>query len=165
MLMELDFFSFPYRIVSEPSFALSLAALSDLGRIFFTTTYESEGDDFLCILAYDKIMTLLELEKNWQHRSLSAVARNMSNTANAVAPLFQTLEQDLINEARGTIIPGIRYIQSRFTEDQCLKESLQFFKACRFLNPARAQSLQPTLLNDISEVRCLNPTDVNELTD
>ena len=48
--------------MSEPSFALSLAALSDLGQIFVTTTYELEGDDFLCILAYD-IMTLLELAK------------------------------------------------------------------------------------------------------
>ena len=92
--------------MSEPSFALSLAALSDLGRIFVTTTYELEGDDFLCILAYDKIMTLLELEKYWQHRSLSAVARNMSNTANAVAPLFQTLERDLIKEARELSFQG-----------------------------------------------------------
>ena len=52
-------------------------------------------------------MTLLELEKNWQHRLLSAVAWNMSNTANALAPVFSTLEQDLIKEARGTINPGI----------------------------------------------------------
>ncbi|KAL5479979.1 hypothetical protein EMCRGX_G023590 [Ephydatia muelleri] len=52
------------KIVSEPSFVLPLAALSDLWQIFVTTTDELEGDDFLCILAYDKIMTLLELENN-----------------------------------------------------------------------------------------------------
>ena len=138
--------------MSEPSFALPLAALSDLGQIFVITTDELEGDDFLCILAYDKIMTLLELENNWQHQSLSAVARNMSNTAIALAPVFPTLEQDLIKEAKGTIIPGIKYLQSHFTEDQCLRESLQFFKGCRFLNPAQAQSLQATLLNDLSKV-------------
>ena len=50
--------------MSEPSFVLPLAALSDLWQIFVTTTDELEGDDFLCILAYDKIMTLLELENN-----------------------------------------------------------------------------------------------------
>ena len=83
---------------------------------------------------------LLELEKIGSIDP-SAVARNMSNTANALATVFPTLEQELIKEARGTIIPGIKYLQSRFTEDQCLRESLQFFKACRSLNPKACKPL------------------------
>lgn len=85
------------------SHALSLVALSGLGWIFVTTTYELERGDFLYILAHDKNVTMLELVKIGCNDH-SAVAQNMSNALASIVPI---LEQDPIKE---TIITGIRYL-------------------------------------------------------
>ena len=104
-------------------------------------------------------MTLLELENNWQH-----LARNISNTANALAPVFHLSR--ILSKKQGELsFQGSSTYRAISLKTSASGNLYNFLRHVRFLNPARPQSLQATLLNDLSKVRFLNPTAVKELKD
>ena len=134
-------------IVNDPpnnrKLKMELAITVDAGEPFVKATYRMEGDGPLVFSAYEEISTLRSTISNPFYSNVRVVADEL---AGGVA----SLNNQLINYAKGCVKPAYDYFNRKFGED--LEVAVSAFKFAWFFSPAKVVELLPTA-NDLDKLR------------
>ena len=131
---------------------LQISAIIDVGRPLCQGCYQLEGDEFLAIRAYDKMMVLEEMQApnlpmpNCDAMISTIVQKHAEVTGGAMPMADRTaLRTTLKTQASVCVRPAIDYLVDRFasTAANGLRRVKDLFEACRLCDPCRINQIAP----------------------
>ena len=146
----LEFFNDPRKLFR---LMVELAIIVGIGEHFVKATYSLEGDGFLALICYDRIVEIRAAIQSAYYPNVQAVIRG-------TCPNDLALHGRWIQYAMACVQPGIDYFHTKLGDDSVMKA----FKGARLFSPHRLNEMQPSA-EDIDVLRAFRflDTEINGL--